>query len=86
METTKEILREARNRAREIARQTKNTPKGYYPAFYEGERGYVVSAIQNGWETRTRTIRFWRDMTKKQVLARIDEYEKETTFLEEHGY
>ena len=70
-----ELVQVAKQRIAEIAKQTKNTPAGRTPAIYESESGVTVSSIQNGWSTRTTTITFDRNMTKKQVLALLEEVE-----------
>lgn len=71
-----ELINEARKRVAEIAKATKNCHSEKYTAIYESDNGVTVSHIQKGWSTRTSTINFGsQPMTKKQVLAHIDEVE-----------
>lgn len=71
-----ELINEARERAAEIAKATKNCHAEKYTAIYESDNGITVSHIQKGWSTRTPTINFGNaPMIKKQVLAYIDKIE-----------
>ena len=78
----KKLIEEAKKRVAEIAKATKNPIAGKRPAFYEGEDSYVIGHLQNGWETRTPTMLFWDNMTKKEVIQRIEEYEKDFNIYE----
>lgn len=71
-----ELINEARTRVAEIAKATKNCHSEKNTAIYESDNGITVSHIQKGWSTRTSTINFGnKPMTKKQVLAHIEEIE-----------
>lgn len=70
-----QLLKEARTRAKEIARKTKNCPEGCYVAFYICDiRGYVVDYIFKGF--RAENISFGSSpLSEKQVLNEIDMHE-----------
>ncbi len=71
-----ELINEARQRVAEIAKATKNCHSEKNTAIYESDNGVTVSHIQKGMSTGTSTIRFGSSaMTKKQVLAYLDEVE-----------
>ena len=75
--TKKELIQESRHRAAEIAKATKNCNCEKYTAIYESDNGVTVSHIQKGWNTDKNSIDFGsRQLTKNQVLAVIEEFEK----------
>lgn len=69
-----------------IARKTKKMDFniGRHVAIYEGESTlYVLSDIQNGWETRGNEIKFYKPMTQKQVENEVKLYLDFLLFSEE---
>lgn len=72
----KNLIQFAKENASKIAKATKNAVRNKKVAVYEGENGFVISTLQQGWSTRKNEIVFGDEpMTKKQVLRIIAEYE-----------
>ena len=71
----KEILADPKLIA-SVAKETKTClfSRAHVSIYYGERTGLVITTQQNGWSTRTPEINIYEKMTKKQVIAFLEEH------------